>query len=222
MEDKQKVYIKGNSKRGDEIIKNLTDLGAINPNHYCGNDNTACYYINPNGEIAYASFKGSVAYPFLQEFYREIKLPEIKKWKDGTLLVRRVGGKKEYIVYSDKKAKLDDEIVSYVYANDDIYSTNVICENIDFKYASWSDINDFQNILHTYRKEWSFKKKKLIDWKFKPQNNEEYYYINDVGEICHTLYNIFMICDNKRAMIGNCFQTKLEAFNARNKIAKLL
>jgi hypothetical protein len=40
--------------------------------------------------------------------------------------------------------------------------------------------------------------------------------------IRHTIYNIFIICDNKRVSIGNCFQTKLEAFNARDKISKII
>ena len=30
MEDRQKIYIKGNLKRGEEIIKILTDLGGNN------------------------------------------------------------------------------------------------------------------------------------------------------------------------------------------------
>lgn len=98
----------------------------------------------------------------------------------------------------------------------------VIGDTIDFKEASVSDTNEFQEILHTFGREWDFKNKMLIDWKWKPKNDEEYWYINDVGEICHTLYNNIMACDNKRKEVGNCFQTKLEAFNARDKIAKTL
>lgn len=222
MEDKQKVYIKGNPSRGTEVIKALTDLGGRNIHSHTGDSKDTYYYINPNGVINVAAPDGKVCYPFLKEFYKEIKLPEIKKWKDGDLLVRPNLGKKEYAIYSDKKAKFDDEIMLYAYANDKIYGTNVICESRDFKAASVSDINDFQNILHTYRKEWSFKHKKLIDWKFKPQNNEEYWYINDLGEICHSLYNYFVVSDNKRERIGNYFQTKLEAINARNKMVKSL
>ena len=222
MEDKQKVYIKGNPSRGDEVIKALTDLGGSNIHSHTGASNDTYYYISPNGVINVAAPDGEVCYPFLKEFYKEIKLPEIKKWKDGNLLVRPNFGKKEYAVYSDKKAKFDDEIMLYAYANDKIYGTNVICESRDFKAASVSDINDFQNILHTYRKEWSFKHKKLIDWKFEPKDSEGYWYINDVGEICHTLFNYSSLYDNKRVKIGNCFQTKDEAFNARDKIAKII
>lgn len=33
MEERQKVYIKGDPNRGEEVIKALTDLGAINLNN---------------------------------------------------------------------------------------------------------------------------------------------------------------------------------------------
>ena len=81
MKDKWKVFIKGNPNRGDEVIKLLTDLGANNRNNYYGRDNTGYYFINPNGEIGYAcsEFSRSLVYPFLHEFYTEIKLPKRKK-----------------------------------------------------------------------------------------------------------------------------------------------
>ena len=224
MEDKQKVYIKGDSNRGAEVIKTLTDLGAINLNNLDGKGEYAYYYISPLGFIIGIESYEENMMSILKEFYKEIKLPEIKKWKDGTLLVKCYGSEKEYAVYSDKKAKFDDEILPYVYAYDNVYDINAICESRDFKVASVSDINDFQELLHQCGKEWDFKNKKLINWtwKWKPNNNEEYWYINDVGEICHSLYNYFLCRDNKRVTIGNCFQTKLDAFNARNKIAKIL
>ena len=222
MEDKQKVYIKGDSNRGAEVIKTLTDLGAININSLDGKGENAYYYISPLGFISRVDNFRENMVSILKEFYKEIKLPELKKWKDGELLVRTYGGKKEYAVYSDKKAKYDDEIVSYVYAYDNVYHMNTICESRDFKVASVSDTNDFQELLHMFGKEWSFKYKILNDWKFEPKNNEEYWFINDLGEICHSLFNYFLLRDNKRVRIGNCFQTKLDAFNARNKLAKIL
>lgn len=78
MEEKQRVYIKGNPKRGDEVIKLLENLGGYNLYYYYGEDDAACYYINPNGEICCANTKENAAYPFLMEFYKEIKLP---RWK---------------------------------------------------------------------------------------------------------------------------------------------
>lgn len=218
MEDKWKVFIKGDNDRGNEAIKLLTDLGANNPNNYYGKNSNGYYYINSNGEIAYAVSERHL----LHDFYTEIELPERKKWKDGDLLVRSHEGKKEYIVYSDEKTNFDDEILSYVYVYDKGYDTMVIGDTIGFKEASVNDINDFQELLHTHGKEWSFKYKVLVDWIWKPENNEEYWYINEAGEICHTLFNGFLMPDLKRVSVGNCFKTKDDAITVRAKIAKIL
>ena len=58
--------------------------------------------------------------------------------------------------------------------------------------------------------------------KWKPENNEDYWYINDVGEICHTSYNQFMIRDSEHIAVGNCFKTELDAFAARLRIKEIL
>lgn len=88
MEDKQRVYIKGDSKRGKEVIKLLTDLGGRNPLNYYGEDNFGYYYIDPNGEISHICSEKSPTYHFLKEFYKEIKLPIWKpKYRDSYFYV---------------------------------------------------------------------------------------------------------------------------------------
>ena len=218
MGDKWKVFIKGDSDRGDEVIKSLTDLGANNPINYCGRDSNGYYYINSNGEIGYAFSDRCL----LHNSYTEIKLPERKKWKDGDLLVRSYEGKKVYIVYSDEKTEFDDEILAYLYAYDKGYGTMVLGNPKGFKEASKDDTEEFQKLLHKYGKEWSFKYKLLVPWKWVLEDNDEYWYINDLGEICHTSYNGFFMTDLKRVRVGNCFQTKEDAITARDKMAKVL
>lgn len=78
MEDKQKVYIKGNSTRGDEVIKLLKDLGGRNTQVLTGEKEDAYYFINPEGVIDFAYTFGSAIWPFIKEFYKEVKLP---RWK---------------------------------------------------------------------------------------------------------------------------------------------
>ena len=78
MEDKQKVFIKGDSKRGEEVIKLLIDLGGQNSLNFYGDNNFGYYYISPNGEIWHTCSESSAAYSFIKEFYKEIKLP---RWK---------------------------------------------------------------------------------------------------------------------------------------------
>ena len=78
MKDEQKIYIKGNAERGNEIIKLLEDLGGKNTFSYKGKNKDAYYFINPKGEIDNETpFPGGV-FPYVKEFYKEIKLP---KWK---------------------------------------------------------------------------------------------------------------------------------------------
>lgn len=78
MEDKQKVYIKGNAERGNEVIKLLIDLGGQNSLNYYGDDTSVYYYISPNREISHVCTERNPVYHFIKEFYKEIELP---KWK---------------------------------------------------------------------------------------------------------------------------------------------
>lgn len=78
MKDNQKVYIRGNVKRGAEVIKILTDLGGRNSHSMDGKSTNAYYFINPNGIIVNTYSSGSEIFSYVKEFYKEIKLP---KWK---------------------------------------------------------------------------------------------------------------------------------------------
>lgn len=79
MKEEQKVYIKGNRKRGNEIIKLLEDLGGTNNRNYTGKDEDDVYFINPQGGIDCTSNSNTnTILSYIKEFYREIKLP---KWK---------------------------------------------------------------------------------------------------------------------------------------------
>lgn len=77
MEDKQRVYIKGDRNRGNEIIKLLEDLGGKNTYRYNGEDDNIYYYIAPDGVIKVVAYTYEI-FPFIEEFYKEIKLP---RWK---------------------------------------------------------------------------------------------------------------------------------------------
>lgn len=98
----------------------------------------------------------------------------------------------------------------------------VLGNPIGFKEASKDDTEEFQKLLHKYGKEWSFKYKLLVPWKWVLEDNDEYWYITDIGDICHTFFNGFLMSDLKRVRVGNCFQTKEDAIIARDKIAKVL
>lgn len=89
MKKEWKVYIKGVKDRGDEVIETLKKLGGINRHSLGGGNKQAYYYINPKGTIDYVYVdECSPEHLLVKEFYKEITLPERKKWKDGDLLVK--------------------------------------------------------------------------------------------------------------------------------------
>ena len=87
---------------------------------------------------------------------------------------------------------------------------NINCEDIIGGNEVYLFLQEFYTEISLEREKW------------KPENNEDYWYINDVGEICHTSYNQFMIRDKNRIRIGNCFKTADDAFSARDEIDKVL
>lgn len=112
MKDEQRVYIKGNPKRGAEIIKTLTDLGGKNTYCYNGEDNNIYYYIAPNGVIKMVASTYE-AFSFVKEFYREIKLPRWKpKCNELYYSINWVGR-----VMSDKWYGTSDDETGYQFGN---------------------------------------------------------------------------------------------------------
>ena len=227
MKEEQRVYIRGVENRGNEVIETLKKLGGINRYFLGGGNKNAYYYINPKGAIDYVyAYKLSPEYLLVKEFYREITIPKEKNWEDGDLLVQNNGVIKEYMVYSHDVIDIElYAIMTHIWISDEehsTYTTRLLCDASNAKIASKDDINDFQKLLHEHGKEWDFKNKKLIDWRWKPEINKDYWYINDVGEICRTNYNKLMPNNDYRIEIGNCFQTKDDAFSARDKIDKIL
>lgn len=79
MTDEQKVYIRGVEGRGDEVIKMLTDLGGDrNGFDWEGNDPKSLYFISYEGDIGSTHDDDEIG-RMLQEYRRELHLPELRK-----------------------------------------------------------------------------------------------------------------------------------------------
>ena len=72
--ENMRVWIRGDKYRGKEVIKALTDLGAINTNGCAGDGTDAIYYIDERKIVSWALIH-SVLVPLVANFYKEIKLP---------------------------------------------------------------------------------------------------------------------------------------------------
>lgn len=113
MKDKQKVYLKGDSERGDEVIKYLEDLGGSNTLSLHGNRNEMYYFINPEGIIDATYIVGGAICPFIKEFYKEVKLPRWKpKYKERYYRISWEGR-----VVDDTWTDTQDEKICYEFGN---------------------------------------------------------------------------------------------------------
>lgn len=113
MRDSQKVYIKGDSSRGDEVIKTLIGLGGINLNNLDGKGEDTYYYISPSGIIiGVASYEKNMM-SILKEFYKEIQLPRWKpKYKERYYRINWKG-----VVIETTWYDTQDERICYEFGN---------------------------------------------------------------------------------------------------------
>ena len=82
---------------------------------------------------------------------------------------------------------------------------NLFRESDDIAAYSWSTIDKFPNILA----DWFEEIKEPTRWK--PEQNQDYCYVNSGGCVCYGSWSNGSSLDNGRFEIGNCFETKEEA-----------
>lgn len=219
MKDEWKVYIKGVPGRGKEVIKMLEDLGGKKPPLDLGGDPSYIYYISHDGDIGCMLYESEVG-KIIMDNYTELHLPE--KWKDGDLLVSySTGAGKLYAVYDDDSEFMYYSIIAYVYVDIDTCDVNAAFSKDRFKLASDEEHKEFHELLHKHGKDWDAENKILVDWKWKPERHEDYFFVYTDLSVKRTSNDVLKI-DNDRILCGNCFRTREEAEAMAEKIKKLL
>lgn len=212
MKEEWKIFIRGVKGRGDEVKQALINLGGKVINNYSYGDLDSLFFINHYGEIRYAAETSEIA-KIIRDNYREIKLPE--KWKDGDIIYSPKFG--TFAVYGYNNPTT---VYCRVSKNDLVpYLTRAM--KYDYRLATPQEIEQFHELLHKHNKEWDAEKKQVVDWKWKPNDNEEYYYILSDGKVRSCAWLDDEI-DTSRFIIGNCFKTKEEAEAIAEKFKKLL
>lgn len=225
MKDSQKVYIRGNQDRGSEVIKMLEDRGGCNHCRFDGEDPDSIYFISHEGSIR-CKFSECEFGKVIIDNYRELKLPE--KWKDGDVLIANNGTcYKVFWEYDSDIAfyaynmsmQIDGTLTKYT--GSIWHGEKIKCFRKDFRLAAPSEVERFHELLHKHGADWDAEKGQLVEWRWKPENGEGYYYIFSRGTVglCAWLDDGI---DNSRFSIGNCFKTKKEAETMAEKIKKLL
>lgn len=155
------------------------------------------------------------------DFYHELHLPE--KWKDGDILVDNDNPTKFIVKSNVWNGGWEDRFKAYLFVNPKSIQKSPIAIFCDAEYhkADSEEVRQFYELLHKYGKDWDAEKKQLVDWKWKPKDGEDYYYIISNGIVHLSTWFDYKV-DNSRFSIGNCFKTKEEAETMAEKFKKLL
>ena len=222
MKDEQCVFIRGVEGRGEEVIKMLEARGGKLYGQIDGETPDFIYCIFHDGYIYSVSYDYELA-KVIMDNYRELHLPE--KWKDGDVLVN--------IKFDDCFAVCKCKSLCntsfnayhcYMYADFgcgqiDTDGCNIL--HSAFRLTTPSEVEHFHELLHKHGKEWDAEKKKLVEWRWKPDYHEFYFKIREDGSMSRRLWNNDK-ADNAFFYFGNCFRTREEAEAMAEKIKKLL
>lgn len=221
MKDCQKVWMEGDEKRGTEVIETLEALGGVNKFHLGGQMPKHVYFIAHNLYI-YSVAENSELAIFVKESYQEITLPE--QWKEGDILINK--NMCLFCVFDDFDtddnyfaSQLSVDKGAYDYYEDMEDGVDFFFKK-DYRKATEDEIAQFHELLHKHGKDWDKKNKQLVSWLWKPKKQEMYYYINARGLVLCDYYQTKY--DKEFFAFGNCFKTREEALEFRDKIKDIL
>lgn len=217
MKDEQKVFIRGVEGRGDEVIKKLEEHGGKNFD-LDGEKPDYLYFINHKGFITFATLDSEFG-QIIMDNYTELHLPEM--WKDGDVLVTDDG--LFFVLKGDFQVDCDNTILgAYCFVSEhQVYLSGHIKQIAHARLASPSEVEHFHELMHKYGKDWDAEKKQVVDWKWEPKEGDDYYYIDNDGDIISDNWDE-MPTDADRYNFGNCFRTEEEAEVMAEKVKKLL
>lgn len=141
-----------------------------------------------------------------------------EQWNYGDILISNDG--KSFVVYNHDNVEEYHGFETMCYVCDNFFSPITVADKDSYRFATSDEIKQFHKLLHRHHKDWDISKKHLIDWKFKPELNSKFYYIDIDGNVKIAIHDDYK--DNIIFNFGNCFETKEEAEKMARKIKELL
>lgn len=224
MKKYQKIWIKGDEKRGKEVIDTLKVFGGINRYYLDGDLSSQIYFITHDSNI-FCAEENSELSNFVKEYYQEITLHEV--WKKGDIIISN--DEQTFCVVASTVTSESDVAVTlsvdidgeYDYYEDMEDGVDWL-ERDDYRKATEEEIKIFHELMHHNSKDWDEKENRLIDWHWTPETGETYYFIDSGCNVCRTRYCYGYPSVINRFQIGNCFKTKTEAEEKASEIKNLL
>ena len=180
----KKVFIRGNNKRGSEVIKMLKVLGGVNNSAFAGTLESNIYYINTNNQIESVESTSELG-TIIQECFEELHLPEpIKKKLPNTWEEWVEQNKRECFVYINNSSdiKTATSIVDKVI--DPIFDKNLI--RGESRAESFLALMQLINLRDEYRQGW------VPDWKTDDYKYSIEYFRDNLNISCIRLRNDFL------------------------------
>lgn len=220
MKDNQKVWMKGDEKRGSEVIESLEAFGGINKGLYHGDIPSSIYFIAHDSSICCIDENLELAM-FVKEYYQELTLPE--PWKKGDIIISN--DEQTFCVVAATVTSESDVAVTLSVDSDGEYAYYDCAdwlERDDYRKATEDEIKIFHELMHHNNKDWDEKEGKLVDWHWTPDLRGTYYFIDSECNVHRSTYTDDYPSVLNRLQIGNCFKTSVEAEEKASEIKKLL
>ena len=149
---------------------------------------------------------------------------EVQEFEDGDFVSLSNLGGKFLIIYKSKRGFSD----AYYHA----VTYNGYCENYVVSYNDWCVYDDDRiateeekqfllDALHADGKDWDAENKRIIEYKWKPKDGEDYYVINTLFKVLRFTWQSYSF-DFDLLKSGNCFKTKEEAEAKAKEILEIL
>lgn len=160
MKEKQKIFIRGNKYRRDEIKDILTGLGATTEYLSCDNDHFI-YFITHENEISIALIGSEVA-RIIMDNYKEIELPP--QWHDGDILISK-DEPLAFAVFDYFSDEYPDRFCQYFHtdSNGKAISGYLPMSSSDYRLATPEEAKRFRELLCGQGLRWDDKRKELVD-----------------------------------------------------------
>lgn len=147
----KKVFIRGNEKRGSEVIKMLEELGGVNSSRLKGESELRLYYVNKDNQIKYV-LPESESGIIIQECFKELYLPEPTKELPNTWEEWCAKNKSNKFVYIRKDSEIKTFIVAVDEVLDPIQDRNAI--KGESRAESFLALMQLMNLRDEYRQGW--------------------------------------------------------------------
>ena len=149
---------------------------------------------------------------------------EVQEFEDGDFVsLNNIGGKL-LIIYKNKKgsSSIYYHVATYnVYYEYHVITYNDWCDCDEARIATEEEKQFLLDAIHAEGKYWDAENKRIIEYKWKPKDGEDYYVISSILNVIkitfsHTAFDFYLLKS------GNCFKTEEEAKAKANEIIKII